>query len=80
MNGPFRESRPGGHVEPVDVAVVRQDKESLAIAGPGEGVVSAQANFDWELDAETAVLTVVDTDRVTSPTLQWRLGVHLVKT
>ena len=64
MNGPFREGRSGGHVETVDVAVERQDKELLAIAGPGEGLVR---DLDWELDEDTAVLIVVNPDRVALP-------------
>ena len=57
-----RESRLGGHVDTMDVAIVRQGKESLAVAHPGEGLVVIDLNR--KVDDEAAIRTVVDPNRL----------------
>ena len=65
MNGPFKERRPGGHVETVDVAVLRQGKELLAVAQPGKGLVVERFDLNWKVDGQAAILiAVIDPNRV----------------
>ena len=54
VSGPVRQRPPGG-VESVNVAVERQDEESLAVARPGEAVVPNRADFDGDIEETTRV-------------------------
>ena len=64
VNAPFRQRGLGGHIDTVNIAVVCQSEELLAITDPGEGVVQRRVDFDWEVDEEGAILTIVDPDGV----------------
>ena len=67
VDGPLRARCAGGHVEALDVAVVGQDKELLAIVGPYEGLGDPHVGSDFDINESAAMLTVVDPNLVVVP-------------
>ena len=55
MDGPAREHLPPGHVDTVGGARIRQRKQLLAGADPGEGLVAVRADLDWRVDEAAAI-------------------------
>ena len=68
MNGPRREYPPSGHTETVDLAIIRQRKQLLAVVDPGEELIDGRAVFDWAVREETTIETVID------PNERWKGG------